>query len=313
MRGDAGGLSDMRHAIVLARAAGDGEREVAWYNNLGVVADQLGRPQPLCRSWTPAPRRRGRTGSETSCSARSPRTRVWTLLDLGELDQALALLPDALRGAEAMENEAYVLLLRATETWIRTLRGEAVARLDWLETAARADEATADHRPARGAAAMRTQLGEYEAAVSLLEELDASPRVQKNDDYAGYLPTLVRTALQLGQPALAARLASGWELRTPRGEHALVAVNAALAESRGELEAAATTYADAAERWAGLGMVVEQAFALLGRGRCLLELSQPAQAVEPLRRARETFVEIEARPALADTDVLLEQATALTA
>ena len=39
---------------------------------------------------------------------------------------------------------------------------------------------------------------------------------------------------------------------------------------RGDLQAAADAYADAADRWERFGVVPEQAFALLGQGRCLL-------------------------------------------
>ena len=45
---------------------------------------------------------------------------------------------------------------------------------------------------------------------------------------------------------------------------------AALSEAHGDLEAAAAGYADAAERWQAFGVVAEQAFGLLGQGRCLI-------------------------------------------
>ena len=99
---------------------------------------------------------------------------------------------------------------------------------------------------------------------------------------------MVRTALGIGEPALAERLVSGLEPRYPYAEHALVAANAALTEARGDLQAAADAYADAADRWERFGVVPEQAFALLGQGRCLLGLSRPDRGrTRPAARPRD--------------------------
>jgi len=57
----------------------------------------------------------------------------------------------------------------------------------------------------------------------------------------------------------------------------------------------------------------EQAQALLGHGRCLLSLGQLAEARAPLRTARVIFATLRAKPALADVDRLLAQATTATA
>ncbi len=55
--------------------------------------------------------------------------------------------------------------------------------------------------------------------------------------------------------------------------------------------------------------IPEQAHALLGQGRCLIALADPA-AEQPLRQAAELFNSISYRPALAETEALLEQTTA---
>jgi flagellin-specific chaperone FliS len=60
-------------------------------------------------------------------------------------------------------------------------------------------------------------------------------------------------------------------------------------------------------------MIVEHAFAVLGRGRCLLQFSRPAEATASLERARQIFAELRAAPALAETEALLDQATAVSA
>jgi hypothetical protein len=126
------------------------------------------------------------------------------------------------------------------------------------------------------------------------------------------LPAVMRIALGIGEPELADRLASGLEPRFPYAEHALVAANAALTEARGDLRAAAQAYADAADRWNRFGVVPGRAFALLGQGRCLLELSRATEALPILRHAREILERLRAAPALAETDTLLQQAIGLS-
>jgi len=54
--------------------------------------------------------------------------------------------------------------------------------------------------------------------------------------------------------------------------------------------------------------VPEQAFALLGQGRCLIGLSRPTEAAAVLQHAREIFERLGATPALAETDALLAAA-----
>ncbi len=103
-----------------------------------------------------------------------------------------------------------------------------------------------------------------------------------------------------------------FEPRNAYAEHALVAANAALTEARGDLQAAADSYLDAADRWERFGVVPELAFALLGRGRCLLGLSRPTEATLILRQAREILSRLGAAPALAEADSLLERSPGAT-
>ncbi len=122
----------------------------------------------------------------------------------------------------------------------------------------------------------------------------------------------MRTALSIGEPDLTDRLLGHLAPRYPYAKHALVAVNASLAQARGETEVAAVAYADAATRWEGFGVVPEQGFALLGLGRSLLDLSRARESTEVLQQAREIFTRCGMRPALEETDVLLARPTALS-
>jgi hypothetical protein len=94
----------------------------------------------------------------------------------------------------------------------------------------------------------------------------------------------------------------------PLHEHALCAARAQLAEADGEHGRAEVLYGEAAERWQDFGVVPERAYALLGRGRCLVALGDMEGAPVPLAEARELFESMGYRPALAATEALLAEA-----
>ncbi len=101
------------------------------------------------------------------------------------------------------------------------------------------------------------------ANVVELEELTrASPAWRA---YCLLWPARIAAAagrLELASAFLESEHASGW------GSGARAAARAAMAEAGGGLEKAATLYREAAEHWLAHGSVVEQAYALLGAGRC---------------------------------------------
>jgi hypothetical protein len=69
------------------------------------------------------------------------------------------------------------------------------------------------------------------------------------------------------------------------------------------VEEAAALHGQAAEGWRNFGSVVEEAHALLGRGRCL-------GTVADLESAKATFRSLGARPRVAEADRYLEARTA---
>jgi hypothetical protein len=217
---------------------------------------------------------------------------------------------------EASDGVYYLAGVRAGRTRMLVLRGEAAQvgeMLEWLEPAARGTEDPQMMVLGLGSAALgRAALGQDRAAASLLQELEAFPGTHDTQFYPALLPAMVRTALGIGDSDLAVRLLGGLERRYPYAEHALVATNAELTESRGDLQAAADAYADAADRWERFGVVPERAFALLGHGRCLIGLSRPIEGATVLQQGREIFERLQAAPALAEADALLQRATALS-
>jgi hypothetical protein len=159
------------------------------------------------------------------------------------------------------------------------------------------------------AAAARLAAAEPDQARALLAEIEQTPGARDVPYYSRQLGAMLRTALAAGDSDLARRLADGLEARYPLREHALCAARAQLTEHAGNHAEAATLYADAAARWQQFGNVPERAYALLDQGRCMVALADPA-AEQPLRQAAELFSSMGYRPALTETETLLEQTTA---
>ena len=122
-------------------------------------------------------------------------------------------------------------------------------------------------------------------AATLLGELAAAEGTRDNPYYAELLPTLVKTSITISQPDIAEQFTTGFEPHTPYAQHALIAATATLAEARGDHQAAADGYADAAARWEQFGVTPEHAYALQGHGRCLMHLNQPHEATPVLQHA----------------------------
>ena len=89
-------------------------------------------------------------------------------------------------------------------------------------------------------------------------------------------------------------------------------MRAALAEARGDHQAAVHGYAQAAERWQRFGVVPEQASPFLARAAASSHSGNPPKP-HALQQAHEIFAGLKAAPALVETDTLLQRAAALSA
>ena len=311
--GDPGGLADMREAIALATEAGQGREAAMIHQNLGVSLLNVEGPVAaleVMRAGIVFAQARGLNDAGDNLIVST----LDALTEVGELDQALELAADHAGRLESQDVPAFGVV-RAAEARIWALRGqpELVAdSLDWLEAKGREAGAADFVVLGLGSSAFaRVALGQDDRAVALLGEVETSASARESLNYAPFLPAMVRAALKLGEPELAERLSSGFEPRNPYAEHALVAAKAALAEARGELEAATAAYAEATTRWERFGVVAEQAYAILGRGRCLAALGKPAEASLVLGEGRPIFAALQAVSALAETDSLLAGAIAV--
>src|SRR5262249_41181596 len=123
-------------------------------------------------------------------------------------------------------------------------------RFDHLLEAARESGEPQLHAMAfQAASQLLAAQGRADEAKTLLEELNDVEGLRVDPYYAAALPALVRTALTIGDPELAAKLVDGVE-RTPLVEHALAACRAQLADDP-------ALYAEAAEGWRAFGNVFE--------------------------------------------------------
>jgi hypothetical protein len=160
-----------------------------------------------------------------------------------------------------------------------------------------------------------TLFGRAQEATGLLEPILTSGHDSGRTDMLALglcAAAMVRAALSIGELELAEPMVGVLTSRLPCADHASLAARAALAEARGDHAVAAEGHADAPSRWEAFEMAPEQGFALLGQGRCLLELGRLGEAAEVLGRAREIFARCGMRPALEETDERLAEATALS-
>ena len=94
--------------------------------------------------------------------------------------------------------------------------------------------------------------------------------------------------------------------------HTKTACLAIAAEAAGRQDEALALFQDAEQGWRESGDPYERAHSLLGQARCLIGLERANEAVQPLNEARDLFAGLGAAPALAETDTLLQRATALS-
>jgi tetratricopeptide (TPR) repeat protein len=311
--GERDGIDEMRRAIHLAIEHGEGRIAANTYNNLAVTAWLYDGPQANIDLGNEGIEFAGRRGlTETAEFIASGLTAP--LAELGHTAEALT---DATRLADQHEPAGTIDFVEPRSIQLRLLtecgqHGRAPSPQPLLKTARDTAQPQIISGAVAAAAGLLSAQGKREQACLLLEELDRIDGTRTTPHFAATLPALVRTALALGRPDLATSLTEGVPPLTPIQEHALTSSQAHLAEAAGRHAEAATLYADAAQQWREFGNVPECAYALLGQGRCLRALGDPA-AEKPLTEARELFASMGYKPALAETEALLQQAQAAEA
>jgi hypothetical protein len=202
--------------------------------------------------------------------------------------------------------------VRAFELATHLARGESDATpgiAEWLVETVHADAAPAWIVEVLAAAAVAQHAaGSHEQARALLAEIEQTARAPETTYYARQLPAMLRTARRRRSRARQAARRRG---RAPPPAQRARPLHRPRPAGRNRRRAGRGCRAlrQGGRAWREFGNVPEQAHALLGRRRCLAKLGRP-DAEAPLREARELFSSIGYKPALAQTEALLEQATA---
>ncbi|MDX6427237.1 MAG: hypothetical protein QOD52_2642 [Gaiellaceae bacterium] len=301
--GDRAGLDEMDTALQLLIEQGAGAEVARLMNHYAIVRYVLDGPAAAIADFEHGvtfSRERGLIQIGTLIEVNL----VETLAETGRVDEALERTTRLALDAEASGNALAQQQATMTQAIILTARGDAsfaIAKTDVLLGAgSNLDQFVT------GTATIASALllaGRSEEAHARLAELDSNPDSRGNSNYPTVLPGVVRTALGVGDPELARRLSERVEVEYALQNYAVDAARAQIAEHAGNHAEAAALYASVAEHWEELGAVPEQAHALLGLGRSLLALDDPA-AERPLAEAAELFRAMGYRPALAEAELL---------
>ena len=299
------GIGDLRRALQLGLDQGLGRETAVIYGNLALAVAVTEGPQAAIAAYDEANAFCERRGiADVALQNRSSIPEL--LSDLGRTEEALT---EASLVAEPLEASGDMAWIDMRALRLRLLcecgSSERAGDVDELVEAAR-ETGLPPFIAIALAAAAQAELarGRTEQAAALVRELDDLGTVP-----AWQLRPVVETALALDGPALAERLVGYVEPTEPANRHAVASARARLTEARGDHAAAANLYEEAARAWEEFDTVPGRAYALLGCGRCLHALGR-SEAEQPLRVARELFASMGYRPALAETDALLEQAQA---
>jgi tetratricopeptide (TPR) repeat protein len=306
-QGERQGAAEMRQALELAIEQGEGRSAAVLYNNLGVAAWMYEGTQAsfdLSREGIEFAQRRGLTEMAEGMAGGQPPI----LADLGRTEEAIS---DATRLADRLEQAGDITFVESRSLQLRLLAEQgrpeqAPSPEPMLEAARDGGQPQWMAVAVAAAASLLHAQAQPEHARLLLNELDKTPASRPDPLYASVLPSLIRSALALGDHNLATSLTEGVPPLTPLHQHALTSSQAQLAEATGNHTEAASLYTNAAHRWQQFGNVPERAYALLGQGRCLHALGDPG-ADQPLGEAGELLESMSYRPALAETEALLAE------
>jgi DNA-binding SARP family transcriptional activator len=262
--GEREGIDDMRRALALAVDEGHDRAAAVLHNNLAqAIFLYEGPAAALAACSTGIEFCRHRRIDEWADYIAS--IRLTFLTWAGRADDAIAE-ADRLARAAAVSGDVPVLI-EALAT--RLLLGVERHPGDLVEHARKSGEPYLIVVGLAAAAESFAARSDSEAALVLLREVERLPFVRDEPRYLALLPSLVRSALAVGDRRLAQALVDGSKPRTQLADHVLCTVGALLAEADGEHGDAASLYGEAARRWTDFENVPERDRALEGRARCM--------------------------------------------
>jgi class 3 adenylate cyclase/tetratricopeptide (TPR) repeat protein len=237
---------------------------------------------------------------------------LWLRFDRGDWDDLLELAESLIREDQARGGTLMGLFAMLPQALVLLERGQ-------IDQAARIQEQLLPRvREAKDLQALAPGLaisaivhharGQTDEAAELTGELLALGSLAiRQIEY----PPLLRALVAAGEVDSAHVLLGNLRGIAVRHRNADLTGRALLVEAGQDFKQALELYSEASGRWSDYGLVLENAHALLGAGRCLTALGKQEEARGILEEAREIFSRLKARPALAEVDDWLERATAL--
>jgi DNA-binding SARP family transcriptional activator len=306
--GDIRGLDDLREALRASRDLGLGVETVRAYANLGIglwLTEGPAQGLELYQAGIDFGERRAFTSMVMLGKAQT----LWLLFDLGRWDAVVDRAGEVIAwdnrlggsypGAMALSAKARVCLLRGQLDEASSLSAESLPR-------ARTIEDPQVLAPALVVAAMiDRERGNGDAVLELVEEF-AGIVPPATLEGGVPLPEMVRLCAAVGALDAAERLLDGRSEALTRHRNGLLSAGATVARAKGILDEAERLYDDAARGWGDYGCVLEQAHALLGLGRCRVELGR-TDARSPLTSAHDLFARLGASRLSSETGELLAE------
>ena len=309
--GERQGLEDMRRALALALEQGQGRAAAVLHNNLALASWQYEGPQAAldaCREGIDFCERRGIAEFALGIAAMS----TTFLAESGRAEQALA---EAGPLAERLEAAGDVSSIEPRSVQLRLLaeRGaheQAPAADELLATAresGRATDATRwRSRPPRGCCSPRGIDSRRTRCWS------SSRRFRRSAPTPTTPPPCPRSCAPRSPSrsrSSPSRLVDGVEPRTPLAEHALHAARAQLAEAAGDTPRPQPSTPRRPSAGASSGTSPSAPTPCSARAAAWPRSASPRRRSRCVE-ARELFASMGYRPALAETDALLERTTA---
>jgi class 3 adenylate cyclase/tetratricopeptide (TPR) repeat protein len=192
--------------------------------------------------------------------------------------------------------------LKATvHVWRSELREAVALEASFLATARTIGDPQALLPALITAAMISAARSNRERVVGLVEEFEMcgrnSPRRR-----ALLLPEALRLCKTANAIDLAASLLKNADFDFRPRQQSLLSARAIFAEMEGRFQEALALYVEAARRWKDYGCLLEEGYARLGEGRCLLAMGDGSAATHPLQDARAIFVRIGAVPLVDEVD-----------
>jgi tetratricopeptide (TPR) repeat protein len=302
---DLGGADDLREALRLGLETVGGYETAIAYNHLAEWSALTDGPEPALELYA--------EGIDFSKRRGLERLSYWLrveqlecLFALGRWDELVGLADELVTWDRGRGESQVTVIALAHKAGVLVHRGavaEARSLIDaLLEPARKIADVQVLTRALACAALVEQASGDDRAAADRLEELEHATRDRASSYRAKYLTEAARVCAGTGALEPAKRLGSDLDVGAPDFLNRVLTARAVLAEAEGSPTEAFAGYTEATARWRELGNVVEEAYALLGRGRCLLRLDRHEEAAEPLAAARAIFERLGARPLVAEVD-----------